>query len=251
MRFRLRGLTIQIVAVHKLADSLRDEIWAFARRYTDATREGFFASLSPKRDAVLIRRRKSEELVGFGGVQILELACAGKLRTVIFPGDTLFDPKVRGKSLIQTLGFFYYLEARLRHPGRPIYMAYGTFSYKSYLMLRRNFRRYWPRPEAAMPIKERDFLLTVGQRTYGKICRIEADAIIVQASKRLHEHVAAIDSSLLADPDVRYFRERLPDFGEGRALLCLVPLAWDNWLHVFANALRRRRRAPAAADRAT
>lgn len=246
MRFRLSGLLLETRRTSALADHERDAIWAFAERFTDATREGFEQSFANKRDAVLIRDARTGELVGLGGVGVLELERADGRSIVIFPGDTLFDPKVRGKSLVQGLGLLYYLECRVKYPTLPVYMVYGTFSYKSYLMLPRNFRTFWPRPDLPTPPREQALLRDVAERFYSDVRERPSGALIGRTTKRLREGVATIDEATLAEPSIRYFYEQNPGYVDGEVLLCLIPLHAANWLSVGRNLLRRRARAGAS-----
>ncbi len=246
MRFRVSGLSLETRRVSSLDEDERDAIWAFARRFTDATREGFEQSFRGKRDAVLIKDASTGELVGLGGVAVLELPRGDGRCVVIFPGDTLFDPKVRGKSLVQGLGLLYYLECRLKRPTLPVYMVYGTFSYKSYLMLPRNFRTFWPRPEQPTPAREQRLLLDVARRFYADVRERPSGALVGRTTKQLREGIATIDDAALAEPAIRYFHEQNPGYTRGEVLLCLIPLHAANWLSVGRNLLRRRARAPVA-----
>lgn len=241
MRLRLGRLTIETRRGASLNDDERDAVWTFARRFTDSTREGFDRSFEAKRDAVLIRAADTGELVGLGGVAVFELAHDDERCMVIFPGDTLFDPKVRGKSVIQVLGLLYYLERRLKHPRLPVYMVYGTFSFKTYLMLPRNFRTFWPARGQEMPAAELRVLREVAERYYTDLRRSPAGALVGRASKQLREGVATIDDAALEDPDIRFFHEQNPGYRQGDVLLCLIPLHASNWLSVGRNVLRRHR----------
>jgi|SRR5690554_236548 len=244
MRLRLRGLKIEVRRVASLTPAERAEVWDFASRFTDSTRSGFDASFETKRDAILIRKARRGPLVGLGGVsvQLLE-ADDGSKRVVIFPGDTLFDPAVRGKSLVEQLGFLYFLEARVRYPTRPIYMLYGTFSYKSYLMLPRNFAIFWPRRDRPTPSLERAFIDKAARCFYQNIRPNLDGNILATATKRLHSGVATVTPELLKNEDIRFFYEQNPGYDQGDVLLCLTPLSTANWWHLAG--LMRRRMMPA------
>lgn len=229
MRIRIAGLSVELIKVTELTPQQNEEIWQFASQYTHSDKEGFFASLHQKRDAVLMRRKKDGPLLGIGGVLTFRLKCGDEERIVLFPGDALFDPAIRGKNLIEKIGFLYYLEALYRYRGIPIYTAFGTFSYKSYRVLRRSYDTFWPRYDCPIPPEELTFLQEVALRTYGNCLRISSEAVVSRATKALHDHVAPIDEALLTDPDIRFFQKHLPDYGEGSVLLCVVPLTWENW----------------------
>ncbi|HUF91889.1 MAG TPA: hypothetical protein VMR23_05890 [Candidatus Limnocylindria bacterium] len=70
---------------------------------------------------------------------------------MIYPGNTMFEPDVRGGNLVQRIGLRCFLRVRARHPWRPVFLFYDTDSYKSYLMLPRNFAEFWPRRDRPLP----------------------------------------------------------------------------------------------------
>lgn len=241
MRFSIAGLKVETRRTAGLTDKEWAGIWAFAARFTDATREGFEQSARHKRDVIEIRDSDGQ-LVGLGAVDVDVVEHEGQRRVVIFPGDTLFDEGIRGNDVVQRIGALYYLAARARYPRTPVYMVYGTFSYKTYLMLPRNFRTFWPRHGVKTPEPERRFLAAMAERYYGNMRHSPAGDVIGRASKRLKLGVATVDETALADPDVRYFYEQNPDYDQGDTLLCLIPLDLRNWITVAKNFARRSAR---------
>jgi len=172
-------------------------------------------------------------------------AVAGKPRRciIIYTGNMVFEPSVRGFSLIQRVGFRCYLEARLRHPLTPVWLFYDTFSYKSYLMLVNNFSEFWPRYDQPTPPAVADFIDRLGQHRYAAGWD-SGRGLALRGERRLREGVADVTSELLSNPHVRYFYERNPGCGEGDMLAVLAPLRMSNWLAVLRRARKRRANRP-------
>lgn len=236
-RFAVEAVPIAMVAPHQW-----QEIWTLAERFTDTTREVFEASVREKKLVVLIRERSGARLVGMGAIDVYDVERAGRRIIVIYAGNTLFDEGVRGFSLVQRIGFQQFLAARLRHPLTPIYLFFDTYSFKSYLMLPRNFREFWPRRGASMPPEVAGLLDQLGRARYGALWDPERQLCRRTGTKKLKPWVAKITEAELADPDIRFYAEKNPGYLEGDMLAVLVPLKAANWLAVLRNALRRTRR---------
>ena len=238
---RAMRTTIEYVPVAALSPAQWDEAWRFAERFTDTVRAVFEASVREKKEAVFLRERGSRRLVGMGTVDVYTVDHAGERRIVIYPGNTLLDPDVRGANIVQRVGVRCFLRERLRHPRRPIYLFYDTFSYKSYVMLPRNFAEFWPRRDRPMPPDVAAFLDALGRQRYGerwdpsrRLCR--------RGERRLKAGVATATAADLADPDIRFYVDANPGYTEGDMLAVLAPLHAGNWRAVVRNALRRLRR---------
>lgn len=229
------------VPITALTSSEWDEVWAFASRYTESSREAFERSVRGKKLFVFLRDRSTRALAGIGAVDVLTITIDDREVVVIFPGNTLVDERYRGQNLIQAEGFRQYLKARLRHPLRPVFLVYDTFSYKSYLMLSRNFREYWPRPDQTTPPFEDGLIQEVARRRYGENWD-GARGVARGDGRRLKDWVAPA-AEALSEPAVRFFVEKNPGYDRGDVLLVMAPLTVRNWISVASGFLRRRRRS--------
>jgi len=97
----------------------------------------------------------------------------------------LLYEEYRGHNLIQRLGVRMFLKTRLQFPLRSIYWFFDTYSYKGYLLLPRNFKKFWPHPEHAMPERERALRDHLALRTYGSHWRPEKGIVWRSAKKRM------------------------------------------------------------------
>jgi hypothetical protein len=241
MHLRRGPFDIESVPVADLSPPQHNEIWTLAERFTDTTRDAFEASVAEKKIFVLIRRRTDGVLVGMGGIDFYQVEFRGERRQVLYSGNLLFEEGVRGFSLVQEIGFLYYLRLKARHPVTKTYLFYDTFSYKSYLMLPRNFAEFWPRYDRETPEDVLAFLDVLGSSRYGQRWDRQR-GLCVSGGRRLREGVATIHESMLADPHIRYFQSRNPGYDRGDMLAVIIPLDVANWLSVARNAWRRRGR---------
>jgi hypothetical protein len=210
------------------------EVLEFGSRFFEGA---FEASLRTKHELVMLRDGAGT-LVGMGAVEMFEIDGA----TIIHVGNTAFADETRGQSHVQRLGFRYFLRAKARHPLRPVYLAYTTFSWRTYLMLTRNFARSWPRRELALPEREGVLYRKIGARLLGE--RFEPETGLVRnLDRRLRADIAAIPEKLANDADAQFFVARNPGYASGDAVLCLAPLDARNWWSVARRASRRSSRS--------
>lgn len=231
------------VAIRRIADLDGDdwsEIGEFGSRYFEGA---FVASMRSKRELVQLRGEDGR-LLGIGAVETLDVSHAGRTVTVIHAGNAAFTDEARGQGYVQRIGFRYFLRAKLRHPRRPVYVAFTTFSWRSYLSLTRNFRHFWPRRGSQPPDLEAGLLARLGTLLLND--RYDPAAGVGRnLDRRLRPDIALIPGHLATDPDVAYFATRNSGYASGDVMLCLAPLTAANWWAAAARITRRRLRGSA------
>jgi hypothetical protein len=235
MKFNLGTLSIETLATQQLSTAQWEELWSFATLYVDATREAYEKSIRGKNEIVLVRDKQTRKLVGLGAVDLYPMVHRGVPCWVIFLGNTVFSEEHRGKNIVEKTGFLYYLRLRVQHPSQPIYLSYVTFSYKSFRMLSRNFREYWPHMNQATPAAEAELIDHLGAKYYKELWVKEEQLARGSPVYNLKSWVAEIDEERLKDPQVRFFVQKNPGYKNGDSLFCLVPLHYKNWLSVFGS----------------
>ncbi len=221
----------------EIAPRTWDEIWALTREYFDTDRDYVEHWLKAHQQVGLFRHRG--ELVGMASVDVFAETFRGRRLAVIFTSHVLLREAHRGHNLIQRLGLRVFLQTRLRHPLLPVYWFFDTFSYKSYLLLSRNLREYWPRHDRATPEWERELMAHLAGRLFGTDWRPELGIVARSGRKRLRAEAAPLGGELSSAPDLRFFARANPGHAEGDMLVCLCPLTAANWAGVGWRALRR------------
>lgn len=158
---------------------------------------------------------------------------------MIFTGRVYLDPSVRGNSILQRIGLRYYLRCLKAQPLRPLYWMFGAGSYKSYLLLPRNFRRYWPHPRQAVPARERALLDQVAQALDNPHYDAARGILSHPELVYLDGHIG-LDPADLQDPDIAFYARINPGQVKGDDVMCLCPLTPANWGAVLRNALARQ-----------
>lgn len=234
---------------HRPADlppAALDGIWAIVAKALRTSREDFERGLF-KMDEVWLYERAGV-IQGVGGVRLFFPTWRGRTHGVIFTGRVYLDPSVRGNSLLQRIGVRYYLQRLRANPFQPVYWMFGSGSYKSYLLLPRNFRTYWPRPNTEVPARERTLLEAVSQSLGNPLYNPQTGIMSHPELVYLDGHIG-LNPADLHDPDVAFYARINPGQVHGDDVMCLCPLTPANWVSCLVRAIARatRRRPPAPA----
>ena len=229
-----------VLPARSLSSASWDEIWSLTAEFYDAERAFVETELRSRQSVALFRM--NGVLLGMASIDIRPERFRGRAIAVISTTHVLLRENWRGRNLIQRLGFRTFLRARLRYPLRPIYWFFDTFSYKSYLLLPRNFVEYWPRHDRPTPEPRAALIDELAGRMYGPAWRPERGIAVRSGRLRLREFAAPLASEAEGGPDVAFFARVNPGHAEGDMLICLCPLTVRNWLSVVRKMLERRRR---------
>jgi len=217
-----------------------DDIWALTAEFFDVERAYVEAELRKRHSIATFRMNGA--LLGMAAIDIRATEFRGRSLAVISTAHVLIRENWRGRNLIQKLGMRMFLRTRLRYPFRPIYWFFDTFSYKSYLLLPRNFRTYWPRHDQPTPEAPAALVNLLATQEYGPAWRPARGVAVRSGQKRLRETTAPLELRADADPALLFFARMNPGHAEGDMLVCLCPLTLFNWLSVARKALERRTR---------
>lgn len=233
-------VSIEVLPTADLTSSMWDEIWTLTAEFYDVERDYAEAELHRRQRMALIRMNGA--LLGMASIDIYPARFRGRALAVIATTHVLLRENWRGRNLLQRLGLRTFLATRLRYPLRPIYWFFETLSYKSYLLLPRNFAEFWPRHERPTPEPAAALIDQLAGHTYGPAWRPARGIAVRSGQKRLRESAAPLAAGLDAGPDVEFFARANPGHAEGDMLVCLCPLSLRNWLSVGRKMLQRARR---------
>jgi len=238
---RAAPIDISIRPSRSLSAAELDEIWALTERYVDTPRAHYEEKLLAL-PQVSLWRAHGGELVGLAGLDAYPVAWRGRTRTVIFTSSVVTDERFRGRNLVLRTGLQVLLREKLRRPWATAYWFFDTFSYKSYLVLARNLRDFWPRRGHATPPDVLAFIDELASNRYGADWNRETGVVRRSGYKRLLPGTAPVDGTNSADPDVGFFEAVNPGHREGDMLVCLAPLTAGNLLAAIVRGAARGRR---------
>jgi hypothetical protein len=217
-----------------------EEIWTLTLEFYDVERDYAESELRKRQRIALFRMNGA--LLGMAAIDVHHHEFRGRRLIAIATSNVLIRENWRGRNLVQKLGFRTFLATRLRHPFRPIYWFFDSFSYKSYLLLPRNFRSWWPRAGHPTPEPVGALMDELATRTYGPAWRPARGIVVRSGQKRLLATAAPLVLTPESDANLQFFASANPGHAEGDMLVCLCPLTLGNWLTLARRALMRLRR---------
>lgn len=214
-----------------------DDVWTFFSRFVRRDRAAFEKKLATVQEVFL--GTSDGRIVAFGAWDASVVDVDGHPHGVLMTHWGAIDPGVRGSNIIQNAGFRCFLRFRLRHPFMPVVWMFGASTFKSYLLMTRNFVEYWPTVSGVWPAPMR--ALRDGVMTLADDDGWDPDAGVVRrfGASRYHEGVVVDDESALQDPDIRAYHGLNPGQDDGDTLMCVAPLHWRNWWAAARAAGRR------------
>jgi hypothetical protein len=215
-----------------------EEIWTLTQEFYVVERDYVEAELRKRQRIALFRMNGA--LLGMAAIDVLRHDFRNRPIVAIATSNVLIRENWRGRNLVQKLGFRTFLAARLRHPFRPIYWFFDTSSYKSYLLLPRNFRAWWPRFDEPTPEPVAALMDELAVHAYGPGWRPARGIVMRSGRKRMHATAAPLELTADSDPHLRFFATANPGHAEGDMLICLCPLTLTNWCTLARRAITRR-----------
>ncbi|HEX5459799.1 MAG TPA: hypothetical protein VFX20_07500 [Steroidobacteraceae bacterium] len=236
------SVDISIRPSRSLSRAELDEIWALTERYVDTPRPHYERKLLELPEVSLWRARGGA-LVGLAGLDAYPVTWQGRTRTVIFTSSVVTDERFRGRNLVLGTGLRVLWREKRRRPLAAAYWFFDTFSYKSYLVLARNLREFWPRRGRATPSDTLAFMDELASQRYGADWNRETGVVRRSGYKRLRPETAPIEGTASSDPDVSFFETANPGHRAGDMLVCLAPLTAGNLLGAIERVVARTSRS--------
>jgi hypothetical protein len=212
-----------------------DEIWGLTQRYIETSRPHYQRKLLALPEVGLWRVRGGE-LAGLVSLDVHPVTWQGRTRIIIFTASVVTDERFRGRNLILRTGLRLLLREKLRRPFTPVYWLFDTYSYKSYLVLARNFREFWPGRDRATPEDTAAFIDSLASNRYGTDWSRATGIVRNSGYKQLRPQTAPIDQKVRGDPDVSFFENANPGHREGDMLVCCAPLSARNLFSAIKRA---------------
>lgn len=237
------GVTIEVLRPSALTPALWNEVWNLTRDFFDTERAYSERELKEYQQIALFWSRRERKLVGMASINVYPVSFQGRRLVAIYTTHVLLRQEYRGHNLIQRLGMRTFLKTLVRFPFRSIYWFFDTFSYKSYLLLPRNFREFWPRLEQKTPASERALIDQLATEAYGEAWRPQRGIVARSGKKRLKPDAAPLNHNVPLTPELKFFSTINPGHADGDMLVCLCPLTLSNWFSVGVRAIERMRKS--------
>ncbi len=182
---------------------------------------------------ILVHRDRAGAPIGYFAAHQFRRVVRGK-PAIIARGETGMLRQHRGGASILRFGFGEALRIMAGNPGVPLYYLGCLVHPTSYHALCKYLRPVWPSVDTPPDASLRALVSELGD-SFG-LARVGEDPLVREVGWRTRDTEAERAFWRRCDkPDVRYYVEHNPGYGEGHGLLTLVPLSGP----VVAGALAR------------
>ncbi|MDE2402386.1 MAG: hypothetical protein KGL90_12045 [Burkholderiales bacterium] len=194
----------------------------FEANYANSPMSTFLSDLEKKDGVFLVRRKTSDEIVGFSTLGIYDFEHGGKKVKGLFSGDTIIDRAYWGtRSLQSAFALKMFVEA-LKRPFSKQYWLLISKGYKTYLLLARNFPDHYPKRGHDDPELKELVIQYCDALFPGKLDHQAMVLNFGEGANCLKQDVALIDDAMRAkEPDIAYFEQRNPLWQRGTELPCI------------------------------
>jgi hypothetical protein len=225
----------------------------FEANYAFSPLDTFISDLQKKDGAFIVRKKATQEIVGFSTLGIYHFELGGKKAKGLFSGDTIVDKAYWGTRSLQKAAVMKMVWEAIKSPLTPQYWLLISKGYKTYLLLSRNFPEYYPRRDVHDP-KLQELVVEYCEAMFpGKLNRETMLLDFGDNANCLKDHVAAITPELRTNPDISFFEKRNPSWQRGTELPCIGRADVASCLRFIGPFLlktflggRRKAKAPAA-----
>jgi hypothetical protein len=240
MNLRSPSIVTRVTKTAQLTARDWDDIWLLTSEFYDVEREYAEGELRRRQNIAMFRM--GDALLGMAAIDTYLTTFRGRNIVVLHTSHLLIREHGRGRNLVQKLGARTFLATRLRYPLRPIYWFYDALSYKSYLLLPRNFRTFWPRFDSPTPEPQAALIDQLATQAFGPAWRPARGVVVRSGFRRLRSTTAPLILDSDSEPELSFFARANPGHASGDTLVCLCPLTATNWLSLARKAFQRFRR---------
>lgn len=241
------SLKYSVVPVREIGDALKKTMFSLFRQYyADVDFHRFSVDLSEKTSVIMLWDRSKSTtsmtstgsaistapyLFGFSTVLVREVPEGGR---IVYSGDTVVDSDYWGSRTLQSAFSRVLFQTRLRHPFSPLYWMLISKGFKTYMLMRRNFKVSFPNTHGVATPE----LLKIKNDFYkGKFGdHYDAETSIIDFGSsigRVKDQVAMPSEKDRMNPEVKFFLAKNPRYHQGVELACIANIRWVDIGHII------------------
>ncbi len=223
------ALTSQVVPVHSLGRSERDEMWALYHRFYAGTNRALFEDDLRAKDSLLVMRDDERRIQGFSTLAVGFAEHEGRVIRYVYSGDTIVDRAHWGSQSLAFTWLRYVGEIKRERPELPLFWFLIVKGHRTYRYLPTFARTFWPTWTGPTPTATADLMARLARERFGTAYDL-GSGVIRHSKSHGHlvpEFAEASDREAGRD-DVRFFLAKNPGYRSGDELVCLCELASAN-----------------------
>lgn len=223
MNLLLKAETIRVKKVSR--QELERMYELFAEYYQNHTYESFQHDLFAKNHVIFLKDKKTNRLQGFSTLLRVPLQMNGKKVVGVYSGDTVVNKDYWGSPALGIEFLKYLWKLKVRRLGTPVYWFLISKGYKTYLLMAKNFKTFYPRFEDKTPEHFKLLMDEFYGNKFPDSYHIESGLIIHSGTScALRENISDITMELISEPRIAFFQKQNPEWAKGNELTCIAEM---------------------------
>ncbi len=231
----------KLTRVFKPVDQVTSQEWQLIKNkalQVVTTADGIIESLRERQQIAMYF--SEGDIVGVSTVDTWPCEFQGVKTVAMYTGNVWYHPDFRRQNLTQYLALQCIFTTKLRYPRHLCYWVYGSSNYKSYLIMVKNFRKFWPRYDRETPPWELAYLRLMTERFYHHAWTTGAYGLVPNDHGRsFPSSETKIPPELQDDPHLQFYQGVNPDYVNGCRLICGAPFDVINVSLIIGHTLLR------------
>jgi hypothetical protein len=216
---RLHG---RVVARQALDARTRDAMFALlAAHFAGVDRTTFDRDLEDKSCAIVLED-DTGDLRGFSTMVAYESGAAGTPVSIVYSGDTIVDRAWWGSPALARTWVRAVRQLAPDTEPREVYWLLLTSGFRTYRFLPVFFREFYPRFDAATPLRDAALLNKLARERFGEQYDAASGVVRFVRPQVLAPDLLTLPEGRLPDPHIAFFLDRNPGFVRGDELVCLT-----------------------------
>lgn len=200
--------------------------------FNNVSKNLFYKDLKEKQ-WVIIFNNSSNELQGFSTQTLLDIKVDGIKIRALFSGDTIIDKEYWGSRELPRVWGKLILSLIKKHQGSKLYWFYISKGFMTYMLMPRYFFNFYPKYDSQIPYFEKKVLDMLAFKKFGNGYDAGRGIVKIQSNYYLKKGVGHITHDLIIDPNIKFFKEKNPNYFLGEELACIVELTEENMKPIF------------------
>lgn len=204
--------------------------------FDNVDKDLFFKDLKEKQ-WVIIFENANNEFQGFSTQTLMDVELDGIQIKALFSGDTIIDKEYWGSRELPKVWGKLVLSLIKKYQGIKLYWFYISKGYMTYMLMPRYFFNFYPKYDKEIPQFEKEVLDILAFKKFGSGYDSKRGIVRIQFNYYLKKGVGHITNELLNDPNIKFFKEKNPNYYLGEELACLVEFTEENMKPIFKQVI--------------
>lgn len=238
VKHKEKKLIGKLMEVSELSIRHKTRMLNLLKLYFDNVKEDlFFKDLCGKKWVIIFEDTINGEMQGFSTQTLMDAEVDSIPIKALFSGDTIIDKNYWGSRELPRVWGRLVLSLIEEHRGMKFYWFYISKGYMTYLLMPRYFYNFYPKYDTEIPQFEKKVLNILAFKRFGSGYDAERGIVRIKFNYYLKNRVGQITDDLLKDPNIRFFKNKNPNYSKGEELACLIELTEENMKPIFKQVI--------------